>query len=506
MNSIQFSELKFESPREKDCIENGKNNKNNSNSLTTTEQNDKVYQNNMSITKFKYSNSDYNSSLKNNNEKDNIPLLDWELSPFNEKKLNDNSENNSPISTICNYYLQSDNNYVKGNKKNLNLKIDNNNNDCRKNISPDLCSPIKEEKIKKKCLEKSKSQFNNIVKTKMNELKNILYDKLKEKNLSLRKFTLENDNTYNNSTNKFMNLKYKQNNSNEIRNKIQFIMNNNQEKNYVIPKIINQKKKNINLIPHCKLNNKLNNNITNYNYKPKTIDKKSNYSFESPNQNNNNLTKNFHKIKQIYSKLVRNQSKEDKNNNKYNSKIKEYSNNSFNNKNKSFQSKNSSSNIYKIINTSPNYSSPKSSHPPQSKKTIPNDSIIKSPNKQLSFQSERPLNKIKNYYYTKSKRIINSLYNYSTNNTSNYHSYITTNFSNKNDKIENTYENIPSNFRLNTEDKLKKIYSYNNNMNNEVNEKEKILTKKIDDVLIKIKTYRSNQRNKKKNLFLLKYN
>ena len=43
-------------------------------------------------------------------------------------------------------------------------------------------------------------------------------------------------------------------------------------------------------------------------------------------------------------------------------------------------------------------------------------------------------------------------------------------------------------------------------MNNEVNEKEKILTKKIDDVLIKIKTYRSNQRNKKKNLFLLKYN
>ena len=70
----------------------------------------------MSITKFKYSNSDYNSSLKNNYEKNNIPLLDWELSPFNEKKLNNNSEENSSISTLCNYY-QSDNNFVKGNKK-----------------------------------------------------------------------------------------------------------------------------------------------------------------------------------------------------------------------------------------------------------------------------------------------------------------------------------------------------------------------------------------------------
>ena len=117
MNSIQFSELKFESPISKDCFENEKNNKNSCNSLTTTEQNDKLYQNNMSITKFKYSNSDYNSSLKNNNEKDNIPLLDWELSPFNEKKINDDSEENSPISSLCNYYLQSDNNFVKGNKK-----------------------------------------------------------------------------------------------------------------------------------------------------------------------------------------------------------------------------------------------------------------------------------------------------------------------------------------------------------------------------------------------------
>ena len=43
-------------------------------------------------------------------------------------------------------------------------------------------------------------------------------------------------------------------------------------------------------------------------------------------------------------------------------------------------------------------------------------------------------------------------------------------------------------------------------MNNEINEKEKIQAKKIDEVLIKIKSYRSNQRNKKRNLFLLKYN
>ena len=154
----------------------------------------------MSITKFKYSNSDYNSSLKNNNEKNNIPLLDWELSPFNEKKLNNNSEENSPISSLCNYYLQSDNNFVKGNKKNSNLKTNNNNNDCKKNISPDLCSPIKKEKSKNKCLEKSKSQFNNIIKTKINELNNILYDKIKDKNFSFRKFTIGNDNTiYNNS-------------------------------------------------------------------------------------------------------------------------------------------------------------------------------------------------------------------------------------------------------------------------------------------------------------------
>ena len=227
MNSIQFNELKFESPISKDYLENGKNNKNSCNSLTTTEQNDKVYQNNMSITKFKYSNSDYNSSLKNNYEKNNIPLLDWELSPFNEKKLNNNSEENSPISSLCNYYLQSDNNFVKGNKKNSNLKTDNNNNDCRKNISPDLCSTIKNEKSKNKCLEKSKSQFNNMIKTKINELNNILYDKIKDKNFSFRKFTIGNDNSnYNNSTNKFLNLKYKKNNSNDIKNKIHFIMNN----------------------------------------------------------------------------------------------------------------------------------------------------------------------------------------------------------------------------------------------------------------------------------------
>ena len=507
MNSIQFNELKFESPISKDYLENGKNNKNSCNSLTTTEQNDKVYQNNMSITKFKYSNSDYNSSLKNNNEKNNIPLLDWELSPFNEKKLNNNSEENSPISSLCNYYLQSDNNFVKGNKKNSNLKTDNNNNDCKKNISPDLCSPIKKEKIKNKCLEKSKSQFNNIIKTKINELNNILYDKIKDKNFSFRKFTIGNDNTiYNNSTNKFLNLKYKQNNSNDIKNKIHFDMNNNQEKNSfynLIPKIINEKKKKINLIPHCKITNKFNNNITNYNFKPKTIDRKSNYSFESLIQKNNyNKPNNFNKTKLIFSKLDRNQLKEDKNNTKLNSKIKEYSNNSFNNKNISFHSKNSSSNIYKIINSSPN----NSNYPPQNMKTIPNDSIIKSPNKKLSFQSDKPLSKIKNYYYTKSKKIINSLYNNSTNNTSNYFSYLTTNFSNKNNKTDNTYENSPSNFRLNNENKLKKIYSYNNEMNNEINEKEKIQAKKIDEVLIKIKSYRSNQRNKKRNLFLLKYN
>ena len=283
-------------------------------------------------------------------------------------------------------------------------------------------------------------------------------------------------------------------------------MNNNQEKNSfynLIPKIINEKKKKINLIPHCKITNKFNNNITNYNFKPKTIDRKSNYSFESLIQKNNYYKpNNFNKTKLIFSKLDRNQLKEDKNNTKLNSKIKEYSNNSFNNKNISFHSKNSSSNIYKIINSSPN----NSNYPPQNMKTIPNDSIIKSPNKKLSFQSDKPLSKIKNYYYTKSKKIINSLYNNSTNNTSNYFSYLTTNFSNKNNKTDNTYENSPSNFRLNNENKLKKIYSYNNEMNNEINEKEKIQAKKIDEVLIKIKSYRSNQRNKKRNLFLLKYN
>jgi hypothetical protein len=75
-------------------------------------------------------------------------------------------------------------------EENLNLKTDNNNNDCKKNISPDLCNPIKKEKSKNKWLEKSKSQFNNIIKTKINELNNILYDKIKDKNFSFRKFTI----------------------------------------------------------------------------------------------------------------------------------------------------------------------------------------------------------------------------------------------------------------------------------------------------------------------------
>ena len=97
MNSIQFNELKFESPISKDYLENVKNNKNSCNSLTTTEQNDKVYQNNMSITKFKYSNSDYNSSLKNNNEKDNIGLFSSESSFIFFSLKGDNSQSKSAI-------------------------------------------------------------------------------------------------------------------------------------------------------------------------------------------------------------------------------------------------------------------------------------------------------------------------------------------------------------------------------------------------------------------------
>jgi len=516
MNSIQFSELKFDSPISNHYKENDKMNMNSCNSLTTTEQNDKLYQNNMSITKFKYSNFDNNSSLKKNNEKNNsnnITSIDLELSPFIEKKIDDNSDEKSPISTLCNYYLQSDNNVVKCNKKNLNLKNDNNKNDCKKNIYSDLNNPINEVKSKNKEIEISNSKINNIIKIKMNELNNILYDKIKEKNWSLRKFTLKKDNSYNNSTTKFMNLKYKQNNCNKMKNKTHYIMNDNQEKNpfyNIIPKIINEKKKNIKLIPHSKINNKFNNNINNYNYKPKIIDKKSNYSFESPNQKNiYNTINNFTNTKQIFTKLERNKSKEDNNNNKFSSKIKEYSNNSFNNNNKniSFKNKILSSNMYKIINTSPNYSSSNSNYPTQNMKTISNDSIIKSPNKKLSFQSEKPLSRIKNYYYTKSKKNISSFDNYLTNNTSNYISYLTTNFSNKNNKRENTYDNIPSSLALNTENnKIKKIYSYHNNMNKEINEIEKVQTKKKEDILIKFKSYRSNYRNKNKNFFLFKLN
>ena len=118
--------------------------------LTTTEQNDQIFQNYMSLSKFKNTNFDgsasfgvnketpennninisinsYRKNLSRNNS--NITLKDIDVTPykdeiFNEKenKGKDSNGNYTPISTICNYYLQSESNLKTAKKKKIIVK------------------------------------------------------------------------------------------------------------------------------------------------------------------------------------------------------------------------------------------------------------------------------------------------------------------------------------------------------------------------------------------------
>ena len=132
--------------------------------LTTTEQNDQIFQNYVSLSKFKNSNFDNSASFCNNN---NSPENNMNISvksihnntsknnfDYNNKNIDvtpsknninkekeykgkDSIENYTPISTLCNYYLQSESNMKTG-KKN---KYKKENNDCKKNIIDYLNTP-----------------------------------------------------------------------------------------------------------------------------------------------------------------------------------------------------------------------------------------------------------------------------------------------------------------------------------------------------------------------------
>lgn len=519
MNSIKITSLELESPGTEKLmhIENNseKSQNDNNEDFTSSEKNDKIFQNLMSLSKIKNSNFEINSSTKNNDN--NNSKLSIEELDTNKVKETINKENNitnnkededyTSISTICNYYLQSESDLKFGKTKFNNNKKDNN--DCRRNISPFFNSPIIGNIIEnigqseKKLLSKNKSKISKIIQKIKKESRNnsFLNDKKKNKKyLTPRTISTENNN---NALTKF-NMKY------NSANKISTI----EEKKPLLDiiKKIKQKKqkKNLNtkLIPHSKINIKFNYNINN-NYKP--ILTKRNLSNDSKNKKTDNFYHtiyNTNKTLGIYSYLHKNKS-----NSKVNYKLvsnnsipKQYSHsfmNNYHNKSNIESKKNSLKYNFKLTpNSSRNNLSLNNYYNSQSKRIFSKYSIIKSPNKQLNIQTERTTNKTKNYYYTKTKINSNSAFNLcstNSNSNSNYSSNVNTTIGNNKYVAEYTYENIPSSFKLNSENnKIKKIICYVNKMYKDFKEKEKvkqikrekedIINKKIEDTIIKIKS------------------
>ncbi len=549
--------------------------------LTTTEQNDQIFQNYVSLSKFKNSNFENSNSYCNNNNSPennnmNISVKSFHINTsknncdFNHKNIDltpsknninkekdykgkDSIENYTPISTLCNYYLQSESN-IKTGKKNKNKKE---NNDCKKNIIEYLNTPKNESKNENKEFfeiklnEKNRSKLNNIIKSIKKESKNYSFinnnnnnnnKKRKGKNSRPRSYSNERNLSCKKFTVKFVNPYCKQSAIEEIKKIYHFTINKDKDKNPlsdIIQKIKNEKKKekkkkNINLIPHSKIDLTINNQKEiNYNYKPiLTEKKKRNLSFD-PNKKKNHYIyttiNNSNRTKGLYSQYK----KIDTNNKKINnlkligkipSNKKKYSQSFINNKNNnnkknsnynkykrnsSFQNnKITSTNTYNKLTsyTSNNNSSSNSNYLPQSRRTIPKYNIIKSPI-QNSNKSQRQLNKNKSFYLSKSKRQSPSSYircSTNVNTTSNYSNIVTTNGNNIY-KTEYTNETIPSSFRLNSEnDRIKKIVFYTNKLYKDYKEKEKIPTKqyrqKVNNLNKKIEsTYISNNRNNNKN-------
>ena len=586
MNTInKFSPFELESPDsnvltpiELNCE---KSRGDNYEGITTTEQNDQIFQNYVSLSKIKNSNLDNSASFCNNNnshENNNINIsvnnfhmntsknncefihnnIDVTPSKNNtnkekELKVKDSIENYTPISTICNYYLQSESN-IKTGKKN---KYKKENNDCKKNIIQYLNTPKNESKnedeefFEIKLNEKNRNKLNNIIKSIKKESKNHSFinnnnkGKIKksrpksysnERNLSCKKFTV-----------KFVNPYCKQSAIEEIKKIYHFTVKKDKYKNPlsdIIQKIKNhkkkeKKKKNINLIPHSKIDLTINNQKEiNFNYKPiLTEKKKRNLSFV-PNKKNNHYSfttiNNSNRTKGLYSQYK----KIDTNNKKINLKLigknpsnqKKYSQSFINNKNNhnkknnsynkykrnsSFQNnKTTSTNTYNRLtsNTSNNNSSTNSNYLPQSKRIIPKYYIIKSPI-QNSNKSQRQLNKNKSFYLSKSKR--QSPYSYircSTNvNTTSINSNVVTTNGNNIYKTEYTNETIPNSFRLNSEnDRIKKIIFYDNKIYNNFKEKVKIPIKqykvKVNNINKKIESTYISSRNNSKNCNIKKNN
>ena len=153
--------------------------------------------------------------------------------------------------------------------------------------------------------------------------------------------------------------------------------------------------------------------------------------------------------------------------------------NNYHNKSNIESKKNSLKYNFKLTpNSSRNNLSLNNYYNSQSKRIFSKYSIIKSPNKKLNIQTERTINKTKNYYYTKTKINSNSAFNLcstNSNSNSNYSSNVNTTIGNNKYVAEYTYENIPSSFKLNSENnKIKKIICYVNKMYKDFKEKEKV--------------------------------
>ncbi len=557
--------------------------------LTTTEQNDQIFQNYVSLSKFKNSNFDNSASFCNNN---NSPENNMNISvksihnntsknnfDYNNKNIDvtpsknninkekeykgkDSIENYTPISTLCNYYLQSESNMKTG-KKN---KYKKENNDCKKNIIDYLNTPKNDTKNEKKEFfevklnEKNRSKLNNIIKSIKKESKNHSFihnnnnNKRKGKNSRPKSYSNERNLSCKKFTVKFVNPYCKQSAIEEIKNIYHFTVNKDKNKNPlsdIIQKIKNEKtkekkKKNVNLIPHSKIDLTINNQKEiNINYKPfLTEKKKRNLSFD-PNKKRNNYIcttiNNSNRTKGLYSQYK----KIDTNNKKVNLKLigkipsnkKKYSQSFINNKNNNYK-KNNSYNKYKRNSsfqnnkisktntytkltsyTSNNNSSTNSNYLPQSKRTIPKYYIIKSPI-QNSNKSQRQLNKNRSFYLSKSKRKSPSSYiRCSTNvNTTSNNSNIVTTTGNNIYKTEYTNETIPTSFRLNSEnDRIKKIFFYSNKIYKDYKEKGKIpikqynqkvnnINKKIESTYISTRNNSKNSNTKKNNLSFTKIN
>ena len=511
--------------------------------LTTTEQNDQIFQNYMSLSKFKNTNFDgsasfginketpennninnisinsYRKNLSRNNS--NITLKDIDVTPYkdeinNEKenKGKDSNGNYTPISTICNYYLQSESNLKTAKKKKMNVKKDN----CKKNIYEYLNTPtvnyIKEKNGNSeiRCLDKCKNKLNNIISSIKKEYKNNSFIN-KEKGNSLRPKSYSHGKNYlcKKFSVKFVNPYCKQSAIEEKKKIYHFSMRKNKEKNPlydIIQKIKKQESKDIKkkdkekirnknkkLIPHCKIDIRIDKETSRNNYKPMKTEKKRNCSVE-PNNNNHiyHTINSANRTKGIYQNYKKYQPKISKINLKLNTKIpKQYSqsfindnncikyNNKGNNKrNYSFQNKNTAIQKKQILNSSNKNSRTNSNFLPQSKRTVPKYYIIKSPFEKSNIQSARQSNKNKRSFLTKIKKSpSNYICTTNANTSSNYTPNITTTNGNNIIKTENTIETIPSSFRLNSENnKFKKMVCYANKMYKDFKEKGKIPTKK----------------------------